>query len=52
MVVLARAKVGRNFRVTLPQEVRAFMRLREGQEVVFYTMEGQRGRVCFRKIRG
>jgi AbrB family looped-hinge helix DNA binding protein len=49
MVVLTTTKVGRSYRVTLPQEVRELLELREGDEIVFFTVRGQRGRVCFRK---
>jgi AbrB family looped-hinge helix DNA binding protein len=50
MVVLTTTKVGRSYRVTLPQEVRELLELREGDEIVFFTVRGQRGRVCLRKI--
>jgi AbrB family looped-hinge helix DNA binding protein len=49
MVVLTTTKVGRSYRVTLPQEVRELLELREGDEIVFFTVRGQRGRVCLRK---
>jgi AbrB family looped-hinge helix DNA binding protein len=49
MVVLATGKVGRNFRVTLPAEVREYMKLEEGEDLVFFTSGDQKGRVCFRK---
>lgn len=52
MAVLAKAKVGRDFRVTVPQEVREHLQLNEGEELVFFTIEDQRGRVCFRVSRG
>lgn len=49
MAVLAKGRIGRDFRVTLPREVREFLELKEGEEILFYTVEGQIGRVCFRK---
>jgi len=51
MVVLVTAKVGRDFRVTLPKEVRELLELKEGDELVFYTVERRGGikRVCIRK---
>jgi len=51
MAVLATGSVGRNFRVTLPREVRDYLELKEGEELVFYTLGDQKGRVCFRKAR-
>jgi len=35
--------------VTIPAEVREFLGIEEGEELVFYTIEGRKGRVCFRK---
>ena len=49
MAILSSGKVGKDFRITLPREVREFLELVEGEELVFYTVEGQKGRVCFRK---
>jgi AbrB family looped-hinge helix DNA binding protein len=49
MVVLAAGKVGREFRVTLPKEVRELLGLKEGDKLVFFTAEGWKGHVCFRK---
>jgi len=51
MGVLATGKIGRDFRITLPSEVRKFLLLEEGEELVFFTVEGKKGRVCFRKTR-
>ena len=51
MTVLATTKIGQNFRVTLPQEVRDILSLSEEDEIVFYSVEGEEGRVCFRKQR-
>jgi len=49
MAILATGRVGRHFRLTVPREVREFLELVEGQELVFYTVSDQKGRVCFRK---
>lgn len=49
MAILATAKVGRNFRVTIPQEVRELLELEEGDEVLFFKTEGWIRRVCLRK---
>ena len=51
MTVLASTKIGQNFRVTLPQEVRDLLNLSEDDEIVFYYVEGEEGRVSFRKQR-
>ena len=47
--ILAVARIGREFRVTLPKEVRDHLELKEGDELVWFTSEGFAGRVCFRK---
>lgn len=49
MVILATSRVGKDFRVTLPGEVREFLKLKEADELVFFTVSGQKGRVCLRK---
>ena len=49
MTVIISVKVGRDFRVTLPKEVRDMLQLNEGDEIVFYTMERIIKRVCMRK---
>lgn len=49
MAVLATAKVGRNFRVTIPQEVRDLLELEEGDEVLFFKTKGLIRRICLRK---
>ncbi len=49
MSILATAKISRDFRVTIPKEVREFLELEEGEEIVFFEVEGMLGRVCFRK---
>ena len=46
---MATGRVGRDFRVTLPREVREFLELEEGEELVFFTIGERKGRVCFRK---
>lgn len=49
MTVLAAAKVSKGFRVTIPKEAREFLELEEGDEIVFFAVEGMQGRICFRK---
>ena len=49
MTVLAIAKASQDFRVTIPKEVRELLELEQGDEVVFFTVKGWKGRVCFRK---
>jgi AbrB family looped-hinge helix DNA binding protein len=49
MTVLATAKVGKSFRLTIPKEVRDVLELKLGEELVFYTVRGRKGRICFRK---
>ncbi len=49
MTVLASTKIGQNFRVTLPQEVRDLLSLTVDDEIVFYSVEGEEGRISFRK---
>lgn len=49
MAVLATARVGRDFRVTIPKEVRELLELSEGEEIVFFARRGTKGRACFRK---
>ena len=49
MAVLATTKVRVEFRVTIPKEVREYLELNEGDELVFYTTREKKGRVCFRK---
>ena len=46
---MATTKVGRDFRVTVPREVRELLELSEGDELVFFTLRGTKGRICFRK---
>ncbi|MFW6110490.1 MAG: AbrB/MazE/SpoVT family DNA-binding domain-containing protein [Thermoproteota archaeon] len=49
MTILDTAKIGKNFRITIPQEVRESLDLEEGNEIVFFTVEDYEGRICFRK---
>lgn len=49
MGVLATARVGRDFRVTIPKEVRELLELEEGDELLFFIVEGWIRRVCLRK---
>ena len=49
MAVLATVKVRQDFRVTIPREARELLELEIGDELVFFTVEGFKGRVCFRK---
>lgn len=49
MTILKTAKISKGFRVTVPREVREIMKLEEGDEIVFFTVENLLTRVCFRK---
>jgi len=49
MAVLAEAKVSKGFRVTLPTAVRDFLRVTEGSSLLFFTVEGMKGRIGVRK---
>jgi len=49
VVVLATAKVAKDYRITLPKEVREFLNLEAGCTLVFFTIEGRKGAVCMRK---
>jgi AbrB family looped-hinge helix DNA binding protein len=49
MAVLATTKVSSGFRVTIPKEVREYLKLKEGQKLVFYTLKRKPGRICCRK---
>lgn len=51
MTVVAKAKVGTDFRMTIPKEVRDILELKEGEELIFYTVDEWMNRVCFRKAR-
>ena len=50
MAILATVKVGRNFRITIPNEVRELIELEQGDELVFFKTEGWKRRVCLRKL--
>ena len=47
--IFAREEKCGDFRVTIPKEVRELLELKQGDDVVFFTVEGWKGRVCFRK---
>jgi AbrB family looped-hinge helix DNA binding protein len=49
MTVLAVAKVSKKYRITLPIEVRDFLNVSEGSNLLFFTIEGAKGRVCIRR---
>jgi len=49
MTILTTAKISKGFRVTIPKEVRKFLELEEGDEIVFYTVKEMLTRVYFRK---
>ncbi len=48
-MIIARAKIGKGFRLTIPKEVRERLNLEGGEELIFYTIEGLEGRVCIRR---
>jgi len=49
MTILATVKVSKGYRVTVPKEARELLKLEEGDEIVFFTVEEMLSRVCFRK---
>jgi AbrB family looped-hinge helix DNA binding protein len=49
MTILATAKISKGFRVTILKEAREFLELEEGEEIVFFEVEGMLSRVCLRK---
>ncbi len=49
MTVLAEAKVSKGFRITLPMAVRDFLGVTEGTTLLFFTIEGMKGRIGVRK---
>jgi AbrB family looped-hinge helix DNA binding protein len=51
MAIIETARISRGFRVTIPKEVRDIMKLKEGDEIVFFTVKNMAGRVCFRRIK-
>lgn len=52
MAILATANVGKDYRITIPPEVREFLKIEEGDEIIFFSVARQRGRACFRKSTG
>lgn len=51
MSILATAMVSKGFRVTIPKEARKFLEIEEGDEIVFFTVEGMQGRVLPKGIK-
>ena len=49
MVVIAEATISRNFRVTIPKEVREHLKITEGNKLIFFTVPDRKERVCFRR---
>jgi AbrB family looped-hinge helix DNA binding protein len=49
MTVIADAKVGEKYRITLPTKVREFLNVVEGSNLIFFTVEDMKGRVCIRR---
>ncbi|MEM1703002.1 MAG: AbrB/MazE/SpoVT family DNA-binding domain-containing protein [Zestosphaera sp.] len=49
MPIIARTRVGRYYRTTIPREVRKLLELRESDEVEWVFENGE---VCVRKARG
>ena len=49
MAILASVKVTKNFRITIPKEVRDYINLDENSELIFFTVPSERGRISFRK---
>ena len=49
MTVLAVAKVSKKYRITLPIEVRDFLNVTEGSNLIFFTVEGMKGRGLYKK---
>jgi len=48
-MIIAKTRIGKNFRLTLPKEVREYLKLEGGEELIFYIVEGLEGRVCIRR---
>ena len=48
-MIIAKAKIGKDFRLTIPKEVREYLKLEGGEELIFYVVEGLEGRVCIRR---
>jgi len=49
MTVLAEAKVSKKYRITLPMQVRDFLNVDEGSNLIFFSVEDMKGRVCIRR---
>ena len=49
MGILTSVKVGRNFRITIPQKAREILDVEIGDELVIFTVDGYEGRICLRK---
>ena len=47
--IFAREEKCGAFRVTIPKEVRELLELKQGDDVVIFTVEGRKGRICFGK---
>ena len=52
MAILATANIGKDFRITIPREVREFLKLEEGNAIIFFSVAKQTGRACLRKSSG
>ncbi len=50
MAVLAVAKVGRGFRVTISKDVRELLELEEGDGLLFFKTEGWMKRICLKEL--
>lgn len=48
MAILASVKIGKNNRITIPKEVRDILKMNEGSEVIFFTIDGWKHRVGMR----
>lgn len=49
MTIITTTKISKDFRITIPKEIRKKLELNEGDEIVFFTLEGKIKRMCFRK---
>jgi hypothetical protein len=47
--IIATTKIYRDYRIRISKEVHNKLELNEGDEIVFFTLEGRIRRVCFRK---
>lgn len=48
MAILAVARIGGSYRVTIPKEVREHLQLLENSELIFYSVKDMKGRVFIR----